>query len=134
MKAQPSLEVQRDVAPTILIVEDEVLIRFDLAERLRGEGYVVIEASDGDEALAIMGLVSAVALIVSDVRMPGKIDGVMLAALIKQQTPHIKVMLVSGHLSKSAMDAVADVSLSKPVNPLILLEHVKKLVGEPVKR
>jgi DNA-binding NtrC family response regulator len=116
---------------TVLVVEDEVLIRLDLADRLRAEGYTVVEASNGDEALVVMNTVSTVALIISDVRMPGKTDGVGLAALVKQRSPQTKVVLISGHLPASSMAAIADVALTKPVNPPLLIQHVKALLGKP---
>lgn len=115
---------------TILVVEDEVLIRLDIADRLRAAGYTVVEAATGDEALVVMKTVSTVALIISDVRMPGSTDGVGLAALVKQQTPHVKIVLISGHLPLSTMATVADVALSKPLNPTLLMQHVEALVGK----
>ena len=119
-----------DATETVLIVEDEVLIRLDLADRIRAEGYTVVEASNGDEALVIMNTVPTVALIISDVRMPGKTDGVGLATLVKQRSPGTKVVLISGHLPASSMAAVADVALSKPVNPPLLIRQVKALLGK----
>jgi two-component system, response regulator PdtaR len=123
---------QTDPGPTmtVLVVEDEVLIRLDLAERLRAEGYSVIEASTGDEALSVMNTVSTVVLVISDVRMPGQTDGVGLAALVKQRSPSIKVVLISGHLPSLTMSAVADVALTKPINPALLVRHVKTLLGK----
>ena len=57
--------IRTDVPPrelgTILLVEDEVLIRFDFAEQLRDEGFTVIEASNGDEALTVLKTPNAVA-------------------------------------------------------------------------
>jgi CheY-like chemotaxis protein len=55
---------------TVLIVEDELLIRLDLADHLRSAGLTVVEASTGDEALTVLKANDAVDLVVSDIRMP----------------------------------------------------------------
>ena len=68
----------------ILLVEDEVLVRMVIAEELRDAGYTVIEANSADEALDLLrhGEVD-VQVIFSDVRMPGTIDGAMLARIVR---------------------------------------------------
>ena len=84
---------------TILLVEDEALIRVDLAEHLRAAGFRnVLEAGNGDQALAMLGAHPAIALVISDVRMPGATDGVALAGN-RAGTPsaaasHIKDFLI----------------------------------------
>lgn len=80
----------------ILIVEDEVLVRLDIAEYLRGEGYTVLEAASGDEARTVFGAVDEIDLVFSDVNMPGSLDGKGLAIWISEHYPQVPVMLASG--------------------------------------
>ena len=83
--------------PCILIVEDELLIRFMLSDSIRYAGYHVVEASSADEALVIFDtLVPDV--IITDVRMPGSIDGIGLLAEVRQTHPTLPVIITSSHL------------------------------------
>jgi len=79
-------------------VEDEVLIRFMISDALREAGYDVIEAFNGDEAVDLLNVATPVDLILSDVRMPGAIDGLELLKIAKQRLPTVPVILTSGHL------------------------------------
>lgn len=83
--------------PTVLVVEDDVLVRLDLAEELRARGVAVIEAADAHQATKVLESGWRVDLVVSDVQMPGAMDGFGLAAWISLRRPGIKVMLTSAH-------------------------------------
>jgi DNA-binding NtrC family response regulator len=83
--------------PTILVVEDDVLVRLDLAEELRARGVAVIEAGDAQQATEVLESGWRVDLVVSDVQMPGAMDGFGLAAWIWLRRPDLKVMLTSAH-------------------------------------
>ncbi len=86
-------------SPCVLIVEDEALIRFTTAELLRLEGFSVIEAATGDEALAILAAGKQVDVIFSDVNVPGNLNGLDLAGWVAKRVPGIPVILTSatGH-------------------------------------
>src|SRR5580698_10091731 len=81
---------------TILFVEDEALIRMDMAEFLRECGYQVHEASNADEAVAVLNSKLAIDLVITDVRMTGDMDGVALAEWIAEHRPGVEVILTSG--------------------------------------
>ncbi len=115
---------------TILIVEDEVMIRMLMADVLRDEGYFVIEAANGDEGKDLLLSGQTVDLIVTDVRMPGQIDGVALTQLAKRMAPARPVVVVSGHLPPAAANS-ADEFLAKPYVPSAFLQVVAKLIGPP---
>jgi CheY-like chemotaxis protein len=114
----------------ILVVEDEVLIRLDLAQQLRAAGYLILEASNGEEALTVLRGVNSVALVVTDVRMPGRTDGLGLAVWLRKNLPHIKIILVSGHVPASDMVAVAHAVFEKPVIPASLVQKVRQLLAD----
>lgn len=116
---------------TILVVEDEFLIRFILADVLRDAGYLVVEARDGDEGLAILLSGQAIDLIVTDVRMPGAIDGMELARHSKILDPSRCVIVCSGHLLAEDSDP-ADAFMAKPYATAALLEIVERLMGKSV--
>lgn len=115
---------------TILLVEDEIIIRFAVGEALREAGYRVVEAGDGTEGLTILNSGQAIDLLVTDVRMPGNIDGIELMLRSKSQDPGRPVIICSGHLP--AGDAVsADAFLAKPYPLDMLVASVKRLIGNP---
>lgn len=89
----------------VLVVEDEMLIRFAVSDELRAAGYDVIEAFNGDEALAILRTGVRIDLIVSDVRMPGSLDGMGLLAIVREDFPGVPVIIASGHLDPAVASA-----------------------------
>jgi two-component system, response regulator PdtaR len=62
-------------SPTVLVVEDEVLVRMVIADYLRDCGFRVLEASTADEAMRVLGTNERVDIVFSDVQMPGSLDG-----------------------------------------------------------
>jgi CheY-like chemotaxis protein len=84
---------------TVLVVEDDALVRLDLAEELRARGVAVLEAADAQQATKVLESGWRVDLVFSDVQMPGAMDGFGLAAWIWLRRPGVKVMLTSGHFN-----------------------------------
>ena len=82
---------------TILIVEDDPVLRADTVMMLEEAGMSVIERADADEALGfLLENSTAVAAVLTDVNMPGHSDGVHLAEMISRHWPHIGVVVTSG--------------------------------------
>jgi CheY-like chemotaxis protein len=113
--------------PVILLVEDDVLVRFTTADILREAGYDVLEAVDSAEALALITTGHPLDLVISDVRMPGRMNGVQLASVVKATRPNLPVALLSSHLDAPEHDA--DEFIAKPYDPDQLVEVVKRLIG-----
>lgn len=82
---------------TVLVVEDETLVRMHGMNVLADAGFEVLEACNADEALAILGLHDEVRLLFSDVDMPGSMDGLELARQVHERWPNIRLLLTSGH-------------------------------------
>jgi CheY-like chemotaxis protein len=82
-----------------MVVEDEVLVRFPIAEALRYEGLEVIEAINADEAWSYLISGQVVDLIFSDIQMPGSMDGLELTRRVQERFGHIIVILTSGRRS-----------------------------------
>jgi CheY-like chemotaxis protein len=91
--------------PSVLLVEDEVLIRANLAEELRELNFSVIEAANAQEAWSYLQSGNRPDLVFSDVRMPGPYDGLELARRIQDHFPEIKVILTSGNLGPAQKPA-----------------------------
>jgi len=86
----------RAAPPVILVVEDEVVLRMAVCAHLREADFVVIEAVDAQEAVELLSANRSIALVFSDINMPGPADGNDLAAWIAGRHPHVKVLLTSG--------------------------------------
>ncbi len=121
-------------AETLLVVEDEILIRLAICSYLRECGFKVIEAANGDEALIVLQASDMkVDMVLSDVEMPGTMDGFGLAQWLRAHQPGTPIMLV-GSPSK-AVDAAADLCesgpmLAKPYEPQILLDRIRRALSE----
>jgi CheY-like chemotaxis protein len=86
----------------ILVVEDEVLVRTAIAEYLRHCGYDVIEAASADEAITILTEPDIkIDIVLSDIEMPGSMDGFGLAQWVRTNRPELKVVL-TGTMEKAA--------------------------------
>lgn len=82
--------------PTILVVEDEFLIRLDTVDRLEEAGFVVMEAGDADEAIHILETSTEIRILFTDVEMPGSMDGFALARIARNRWPPIEIIVASG--------------------------------------
>jgi DNA-binding NtrC family response regulator len=114
----------------VLVVEDELLIRTILSDELRGADFHVIEAFNGDEAVAILKSVVP-DLIITDVRMPGSLDGMGLFGLVRDSFPTLPVIITSGHLRP-------DLAINDPVTQFVAkpysMEFVVKAVQDKLGR
>jgi len=114
---------------TILVVEDEVLIRMSTVATLEDAGYCVLEAQDSREALQILSRHGKVSILVTDVRMGGPMDGLALVAQVRLDHPAIRAIVVSGTTSATeAIDAGALGFLTKPYMAQTLVQAVHDTV------
>ena len=114
---------------TVLVVDDEALIRMNSADMLEDAGYRVIEADGADEALTILEGPLVIHLLFSDVDMPGSMDGVALAALVHERWPDIRLLLTSGHHQLRDAD-VPDAGrfVSKPYSCATMIDTIRALL------
>lgn len=118
--------------PTVLVVEDEVLIRMAVSDYLRECGFHVIEAGSADEAIEVLKADTAVDIVFSDVNMPGSLDGFGLAQWIRRERPQLKVILTSGvsRKAREAGDLCEDGPfLDKPYHHGDLERHIRQLLA-----
>ena len=117
------------VQRTILVVEDEALIRMSTVATLEDAGYCVLEAQNSPEALHILSGHAEVSILVTDVRMSGSMDGLALVAQVRLDHPAIRAIVVSGTTSATqAIDAGALGFLAKPYMARTLVQAVHDTV------
>ena len=120
---------------TILLVEDEELLRAGVQEVLEIQGYTVITAPDGEQALACVAT-EAIDLIITDLVMP-KMDGVDFVKKLREMKPDLPVIVVSGStrniMQRYGIDSIqvpgANASLPKPFRSVDLIEQVRLLLA-----
>ena len=120
------------MAPTcVLVVEDDDLVRSLAVESLRDEGFEVIEASNGDIAAKHLEDQVGFHVLLTDVRMPGKLDGIDLAAHARTRDPGLRVVIVSGYanqLGKRLQVFDPPVKfLRKPYRPAEVVKAIRSL-------
>ena len=83
--------------PHVLVVEDEVFSRFHAVDLVEAAGYRAIEASNADEAIAILESRKDIRIVFTDIDMPGSMDGLKLARAVRDRWPPIELILTSDH-------------------------------------
>ena len=114
---------------TVLVVEDEILVRLSLAETLRDEGFSVVEAANGDEAVAVLASSAPVDIVLTDVNMPGSLDGMALGRYVRSARPGLKVIVVSGRVGHALAAEVADAFVPKPYDPAMIVRTIGLLLS-----
>ncbi len=111
----------------ILVVDDDPDVLSVAKALLAQEGYTVLEAVNGSDALRLLHAHPDIALLFTDIVMPGPIDGFDLAERAKRLRPDLPVLYTSGYLKNEGVWAAT--LLAKPWRPAHLAEAVKNLLG-----
>ena len=90
--------------PCVLVVEDEFFCRFHAVDLVEAAGFSAIEASNADEAIAILEARKDIRIVFTDIDMPGSMDGLKLARAIRDRWPPIELILTSGHFDVPKSD------------------------------
>jgi CheY-like chemotaxis protein len=113
----------------ILIVEDELLIRMNAVEMIE-EAYEVVEAASADEAIAILEGRLDITVVFTDIQMPGSMDGLKLAAAVRDRWPPIKIVATSGRVKLGPGDLPEGGRfLPKPYSPAEITELLRDLIA-----
>jgi len=115
---------------TILLVDDEPQVRTIAAIQLKRLGYEILQAEDGHEALATLDRFPAIDLLITDIGLPGGLNGLELAAAVRDRNPKIPVLYVSGYSDSSSSESAeqdADAEfLAKPYDKKALAAAVRR--------
>ncbi|HZP08662.1 response regulator [Methyloceanibacter sp.] len=121
-------------APTILLVDDEALIRAMLSDYLQECGYKVLEASTGEEAILILDTAHvAVDLVFTDISMPGSVDGFALSKWVHANRPGMPVILTSGdgRKTEAAMELCEDQPfIEKPYDLKMVVAQIRASINK----
>lgn len=111
---------------SILLVEDEFLIRHFLACDLVDAGYEVVEAENADQALELLTDRYDIDFLITDINMPGLLDGLELAHIVRERRPATKVVIFSGRQYLDSIEMPSDaVFVCKPFVPAEVIEAMQ---------
>ncbi len=115
---------------TVLIVEDETLVRIHGADILEEAGFFVLEASDAEQALVMLCQHDDIHLLFPDIDMPGYMDGLALAHMVHVRWPRIQLLLTSGyHQLQTAIIPGDGKFMPKPWIEEILIRKIHEMLG-----
>ena len=120
-------------AETVLVVEDDVLVRLVIAGYLRDCGYRVLEAASADEAVRLLQRGEAqVDVVLTDVEMPGEMDGFALSQWVRRERPDLEVVM-AGTPARAA-NAAGELceqgpAGSRPLDPSAVLARIRRLLA-----
>jgi DNA-binding NtrC family response regulator len=118
--------------PTILVVEDDALLRMYAAGLLEENGFGAVEAENADAALKLLENRDDVRLLFTDIQMPGSCDGMDLARQVHARWPSVLLIITSGHIKPAQAEIPDDGRfVGKPYRANELLGEVNDLMRKP---
>lgn len=114
----------------VLVVEDEPLILIDIAFQLEAEGFKVYEATTADEAIDLLSIHTDIHVIFTDIDMPGSMDGLKLAAAVRDRWPPVRIIVTSGRqVVGEAMMPSGSIFVKKPYDHQSIARTIRELTG-----
>jgi len=114
---------------TILVVEDDAIIRMSSVATLEDAGFCVFAAKNSADAMEIMSRHDEIEIMLTDVRMPGSMDGLALTTRTRADYPAIRTIVISGNATaKQASDAGASGFVAKPYLPATIIRAIHDTV------
>ncbi|TCK28087.1 response regulator receiver domain-containing protein [Ancylobacter aquaticus] len=114
----------------VLVVEDEALVRFDIADYLAEQGFEVHEAASADQALKILEAIPEIRLLFTDIDMPGSMDGLKLSAAVRKRWPPVQIIVTSGNrIAATAELPPGSLFFSKPYTPADIARSMQGLLA-----
>ena len=116
--------------PLVLIVEDEPLLRLHAVALIEDAGFATCEAGSADEAIALLESEGGIRIVFTDIDLPGTMDGLRLAAAIRERWPPVEMILTSGHVTVDPADLPERGHFfSKPYDAAKLIDTLNAFAG-----
>ena len=119
--------------PIILIVDDDPFLRMLAVEFVNEAGFETLEACDADQAIAMLESCSKIAVLFTDINMPGSMDGLKLASVVSDRWPAIEILIASARVPLRKSDLPPNSRfLRKPYRRAAMIAELHSLVGHAV--
>jgi CheY-like chemotaxis protein len=114
--------------PVVLVVEDEPILRMMAADMVEEAGFEAVEAADAGQAIGILEKRTDIRIVFTDIDMPRGLDGIRLAALIRDRWPPIEIILTSGS-KPPAQNEIPERGMffAKPFRPELVVAEMHRL-------
>jgi two-component sensor histidine kinase/ActR/RegA family two-component response regulator len=132
MKVPTSMATEpHTIKPTVLVVEDEMVLRMRAVDIVEDAGFTPLEAVNADDALALLESRSDIELLFTDIQMPGTMNGLKLAHAVHERWPLIKIILVSGQVTLNSEERPTDSRFfRKPVEVQQMIAELQAMIGQ----
>jgi DNA-binding NtrC family response regulator len=115
----------------VLVVEDEALIRMGIVDELEEAGFDVFEAANSVFAIEILIANPRIEVMFTDIDMPGGVDGLKLAASVRDRWPPITIIVTSGHRTVDVENLPLRARfMSKPYNPDVVVRSIREMMTQ----
>ena len=115
----------------ILVVEDEAIIRMGAVQMLADAGFATVEASNADDAMSILEFRNDIRAVFTDINLPGTLDGMRLARMVRGRWPPIHLIVTSGLLSPNEKDLPpGGRCIRKPYDLAQVIATIRELLGQ----
>jgi len=112
----------------VLVVEDEPFVMMMTVSVVEDAGFEALEADNADAAIAILESVASIRIVLTDIDMPGSMNGLQLAAIVKKRWPLIKIVVVSGKQHPAASELpTGGVFVAKPYNVRTMADTLMRM-------
>lgn len=114
----------------VLIVEDEPLLRMAAQEMVEDAGFCALIAGSAEEAIAILETRSDIGIVFTDIHMPGRMDGLRLAAAVRDRWPPVRIIVTSG-LGNPSVDELPEgaVFIAKPYMDRTVIDAMRRMAA-----
>jgi CheY-like chemotaxis protein len=117
----------------VLVVEDDVLLRINAAEMIESAGFDVIETASADEAIAVLERCVVIHVVFTDIQMPGSMDGLKLAHVVRSRWPPVGIIATSGQVAPRPGDLPEGGKfLQKPYSAVLVANALRELIGDSI--
>jgi len=116
-----------DAKPVVLVVEDDDLVREAIVLELEDAGFDVMTAESGDEASFLLPKMKRIDLLLTDIRMPGRVNGWVLADMARCRRPNLPIIYASGYNPQEKHEVEGSLFVSKPYHAGDILAAITKL-------
>jgi CheY-like chemotaxis protein len=116
--------------PGVLVVDDEPIIRLNSSDIISDAGFRPYEANGAEQAIALLEQHSDILAVLTDINMPGSMDGLELARYVHDRWPPIKVIVTSGRVKPRAEEMPCGSRfVAKPCRPSQLVRELHEMIG-----
>lgn len=114
-------------ALVVLLVEDDPLIRLDVASMIEDGGFEVIEATNADEAIVFLETRPDITVVFTDIEMPGSMNGLKLAFAVRDRWPPVAIIIASGRIRPQPDEMPTEVTfLRKPFSEKVVMDAIRQ--------